>query len=143
MQTFLPYPSFAKSAAVLDRKRLGKQRVEVVQILTALFWRPSAERPKPPGWVHHPATQMWRGYEGALAYYGITACDEWIGRGYKDTRTEKILALVQPDTRRVPPWLGDPAFHAAHRSNLLRKAPEHYGQFGWTEPADLPYVWPV
>jgi hypothetical protein len=26
---------------------------------------------------------------------------------------------------------------------LLRKAPEWYGQFGWRESADLPYVWPV
>ena len=33
MQTFLPYPDFARSAAVLDRQRLGKQRVEVLQIL--------------------------------------------------------------------------------------------------------------
>jgi len=28
MQTFLPYPDFARSAAVLDRQRLGKQRLE-------------------------------------------------------------------------------------------------------------------
>lgn len=33
--------------------------------------------------------------------------------------------------------------HASHRSNLLRKEPEYYTQFGWTEPPDLPYVWPV
>lgn len=33
--------------------------------------------------------------------------------------------------------------HASHRSNLLRKEPEHYTQFGWTEPPDLAYVWPV
>jgi hypothetical protein len=28
MQTFLPYSGFAQSAAALDNKRLGKQRVE-------------------------------------------------------------------------------------------------------------------
>ncbi len=33
MQTFLPYDSYADSAAVLDRARLGKQRVEAKQIL--------------------------------------------------------------------------------------------------------------
>jgi hypothetical protein len=43
----------------------------------------------------------------------------------------------------MPPWWGDPAFHASHRSNLLRKDPVWYGQFGWAEPPDLPYVWPV
>lgn len=36
MQTFLPYPSFIKSAQCLDNKRLGKQRVEAYQILQIL-----------------------------------------------------------------------------------------------------------
>ncbi len=31
MQTFLPYPDFCGSALVLDRKRLGKQRVEALR----------------------------------------------------------------------------------------------------------------
>lgn len=33
MQTFLPFPDFARSAKVLDNKRLGKQRIEAKQIL--------------------------------------------------------------------------------------------------------------
>lgn len=37
MQTFLPYPDFEKSAYSLDRQRLGKQRVETLQIMQALF----------------------------------------------------------------------------------------------------------
>ena len=36
MQTFLPYASFEESAKVLDRQRLGKQRVECLQIFNAL-----------------------------------------------------------------------------------------------------------
>lgn len=36
MQTFLPYPSAERSARVLDNQRLGKQRVECLQILAAL-----------------------------------------------------------------------------------------------------------
>jgi len=36
MQTFLPFPDFQQSAAVLDRARLGKQRVEALQTLRAL-----------------------------------------------------------------------------------------------------------
>ena len=35
MQTFLPYPDFARSARCLDNRRLGKQRVESYQILRA------------------------------------------------------------------------------------------------------------
>ncbi|MDQ1681515.1 MAG: hypothetical protein QOH99_56, partial [Frankiaceae bacterium] len=35
MQTFLPYADFGASARVLDDRRLGKQRVETLQILRA------------------------------------------------------------------------------------------------------------
>jgi len=45
-----------------------------------------------------------------------------------------------PDTG-LPVWIGDEELHASHRSNLLRKDPEHYGQFEWEEPDDLEYVW--
>jgi hypothetical protein len=131
MQTFLPYPSFHYSACVLDRLRLGKQRVEAYQILRAL-------RGETRGWVNHPATRMWRGYETALEQYLRCCILVWTERGYRNT-------IVLPDKRDfvAPPWVGDPAVHASHRSNLLRKMPEHYGRFGWTEPPDLPYTWPV
>lgn len=136
MQTFLPYPSFEKSAACLDNKRLGKQRVETLQILNVLTGRSR-------GWRHHPAVKMWRGHSGALTVYGIVVCLEWTRRGFRDTCADKIEAMFGlPDCYTPPGWLGREEFHAAHRSNLLRKLPEHYSQFGWEEPPDLPYVWP-
>jgi hypothetical protein len=139
MQTFLPYPSFRQSASVLDRQRLGKQRVEGYQILRTLLGLST-------GWQNHPAVQMWRGYEWALRDYVSFICKEWKARGYKDTIEQKIDELEIPMLEvnlADPPWLGNPAFHASHRSNLLRKAPEHYSKFGWTEGPDLEYVWPV
>ena len=36
MQTFLPYKNFYECAKVLDQKRLGKQRVEVLQLLNSI-----------------------------------------------------------------------------------------------------------
>lgn len=131
MQTFLPIPSLTGSASILDNKRLGKQRVEAKQILNAL-------RGLTKGWVNHPATRMWRGYEPALCAYMDACIDEWVRRGYNNT-----MRVVRPTNIVLPPWFGDPAFHASHRSNLLRKAPQHYSQYGWTEGPDLPYVWPV
>jgi len=47
MQTFLPYPDVEASARVLDTKRLGKQRVECLQVLRGLTI-PTY------GWCHHP-----------------------------------------------------------------------------------------
>lgn len=133
MNTFLPYPDFAKSAACLDRARLGKQRVEVLQLLKALSV-PGA------GWANHPATKMWRGHIGSLCLYGLAICTEWQKRGYKDTCADKIAAFVSGNFE-PPIWLGNEEFHRSHRSNLTRKAPEHYNQY-WSEPSDLPYIWP-
>lgn len=136
MQTFLPYPGFAESARVLDDIRLGKQRVEAFQIVRTLAGVTK-------GWRHHPAVKMWRGHEDALVDYGLAMCVEWTNRGRADTVHGKLLEHRSDRDPVPPPWLGDPGFHASHRSNLLRKDPQWYGQFGWAESDDLPYVWPV
>lgn len=141
MMTFLPYPSFTGSALCLDRQRLGKQRVEVLQMLRAIHGETK-------GYNNHPCTNMWRPYPQALVYYGIVICDEWIARGYKDTCKDKISKyLTTLEDFQIPLWFGDERLHSSHRSALLAKNPEHYGQFGWTDkPMDLsakplPYYW--
>jgi hypothetical protein len=141
MQTFLPYPDFKLSAYSLDRQRLGKQRVETLQILRTLMNIST-------GWTNHPAVRMWRGHEFHLTHYGLTMCDEWIQRGYQDSCYEKIVVLQSECVRLVkgfdkPLWLGDNAFHQSHQSNLIRKFPERYKPFWPGIPNDLPYVWPV
>ena len=138
MQTFLPYPSFEQSAKVLDRQRLGKQRVEVLQILRSLAGETR-------GWSNHPAVKMWRGHERVLIEYGLAICDEWIRRGYKDTCREKIGALLAKfPPCSAPTWLGNVEFHTAHQSNLLRKDEGYYRPiFGEALSAELEYVWPV
>ncbi|MCP2166483.1 MSMEG_6728 family protein [Goodfellowiella coeruleoviolacea] len=144
MQTFLPAPHFAESARLLDSRRLGKQRVEVAQILRAVVW------PRY-GWKHHPAVRMWRGFVPALVSYGVAVCDEWRARGHADAMRGQLLDYtggVEPrwvDCLReglLPPWLGSPALHTSHRSALLRKQPEHYRPLFGDLPDDLPYVWP-
>lgn len=149
MQTFLPHSSYRRSAECLDRQRLGKQRVECKQILQALGVEVGGPgRDKPSGWVHHPATRMWKGHEYSLCVYAIEVCWEWRRRGYRDSLLTQFgeaargLLAAGCDSD-VPAWLGDDDFHASHRSNLLRKDPAHYSQFGWSEPDNLEYVWPI
>ena len=132
MQTFLPYPDFVKSAKVLDYRRLGKQRVECVQLLRAL-----SEEGK--GWVNHPAAKMWRGFEPALQAYKDACIHEWTSRGFKNT----IPLSIPAGPYELPPWFGDVVFHRSHQSNLLRKDREHYGSYFPDVPDNLPYVWPV
>src|SRR5437763_7034868 len=92
MQTFLPVADFADSARLLDSPRLGKQRVETLQILRAL------ELPDY-GWANHPAVLMWRGRTPALAAYGVAMVRVWRGRGFADT-THTQIAEVAPEEVR-------------------------------------------
>jgi len=136
MQTFLPFKSYEDSAAALDMRRLGKQRVETLQILNALS-DPSY------GWQNHPAVVMWRGYEQSLIRYGEAVCEDWIARGYKDTCLGKIRAKkgdFQPSND--PWWLGNPHLHTSHRGMLYSKNPEFYAMFKSDFGPELNYWWP-
>ena len=135
MQTFLPEPTFEASARCLDNMRLGKQRVEAKQIYTALTHTDY-------GWRHHPAVRMWEGYEGVLCRYGWVICMEWRGRGFRDSLMPFFWERKESDLAPMPTWY-DQDFIRSHRSNLLRKYPAWYSQFGWNVPNDLPYVWPT
>lgn len=150
MQTFLPYSDFTRSAAVLDPRRLGKQRVEALQVLRGLTVAGY-------GWRHHPAVRMWAGYEEALVRYGLEMCGVWTAGGRADTCAASLVTdFAGPDGRAavrtqrrlardgdLPPWLGDPAFHRSHRSALVRKQPDFYAPLFPGVPDDLPYVWPA
>ena len=134
MQTFLPVPDFGESARLLDWRRLGKQRVEAWMLFDIL----SNPDSRWTGWRSHPAVAMWRGYEDALSLYFWSMVEEWKRRGYRST-----IELPRPSGDvELPPWLGDERLHTSHRSKLLQKAPEWYGQFGWTEEPGQPYWWP-
>jgi hypothetical protein len=145
VQTFLPLADFARSAAALDPARLGKQRVETLQILRAL------ELPEY-GWRHHPAVLMWRGHTPALVAYGLACVDAWTAEGRADTTRDQILEfapqvaeLTQAElaaTGQLPGWVGDEALHRSHRSALVRKDPAFYRPLFGDVPDDLPYVWP-
>ena len=149
MQTFLPVADFADSARLLDSPRLGKQRVETLQILRAI------ELPDY-GWANHPAVLMWRGRTPALVAYGLAMARIWQDRGFADS-TETLIAEFAPDAATMtqaeaaaagllPSWVGDEELHRSHRSNLIAKDPAFYrNRFGerfGAEPDDLPYVWP-
>jgi len=167
MQTFLPYPNFSLSANVLDIKRLGKQRVESLQILKVLkqgqwtcpncpgpvtHFNPyktgyhcyNCEAPlKKTAWYNHPAVQMWKGYESGLMIYLKEMWIRWTTLGYEDTCWEKALGIWgYNDLALLPDWIGNDRFHLSHQSNLLRKNHEHYSQYFVGVPDNLPYVWP-
>jgi hypothetical protein len=139
MQTFLPYENIDKVVKCLDNKRLGKQRVEAIQIAQALLGLSD-------GWKNHPAVKMWKGHEAYLVIeYLKKVMDEWKNRGYKNTKCEihyeKLIQLIDLKTYKKPEWLNE-EFCLSHQSNLLRKKPEHYEKY-FDVQNNLEYIWPV
>lgn len=135
----MPYSDFSKSVKCLDNKRLNKQKVECYQILKALNGETK-------GWVNHPCTKMWKGYEDALITYSVHVIDECIKRGFNDTCLDKIVAYrkIEPENGiEMPWWLGNEEVHESHRSNLYRKDSIWYDKFDELFRLDLPYCWPT
>ena len=140
MQTFLPYKDPIESVKALDDKRLGKQRVEAIQIARCLLGHTD-------GWKNHPAVKMWKGYEPYLVKVYLKATiDEWGSRGYKNIKCnehyEQLNKQLGDAKVSKPDWVNDD-FCEAHRSMLVRKKPEYYGQKFAGTRLNLEYIWPV
>lgn len=147
MMTFRPYADHNRSAKVLDYRRLGKQRVEAYQIMSAMMAGITGENA---GWAHHPIVLMWAGkdnpyldhacgqmhLEDLIKYYYAMAT-EWERRGYRHAMNYKVIPFQLMTSRFVGtlhyladhplPWT--PEKELQHKHILLRKDPEWYGQF--------------
>lgn len=141
MQTFLPYADYKQSAKVLDMKRLGKQRVEVLQLLNSIE---AIDKGLPiKGWKNHPCRKMWQNHKNALVEYGLAICEEWKSRGYKDTCWEKIHSRWDyTKSNNAPSFVGNEEFHLSHKSMLKQKKPEHYNVIWPDVPNNIEYIWP-
>lgn len=140
--TFLPYPDIESSLMSLDKRRLGKQRVEAAQIVKALAGETK-------GWVNHPATLMWVGYEFLLKHYYNESLRIWEIRGGKNKLSKPIELTEEERTRLAnnerPWWWGYEPFHESHKAALLRKDIMYYTPIlKVVNPVylGLGYVWP-
>lgn len=142
MQTFVSEPSLTKCVEVLDPRRLGKQRVETLQIMKALAGMTK-------GWVNHPATKMWRGYEPALMEYQYYTCKHWTEYyGYKDTCFDKTFSVFDEHFDatigvELPHWWGDNRVHDSHKKALVFKDPVWYNKVYPNISGEYNYYWPV
>jgi hypothetical protein len=121
------------TARYLDDRRLGKQRVEAKQIISALIGESTA-------YSNHPATHMWSGYVEALAHYYNTMVIEWVRRGKQNTMPLYDLQRVP----EYPSWCTNEKVHFSHQARLIEKNPEFYTKL-FSPPETylrLGYIWP-
>jgi hypothetical protein len=128
VQVFRPYVDQGRSAAFLDDRRLGKQRVELKQVLLAILRRRGVLRDGRRGWLNHPIVLMYDAgpYVEDLVRYFYAAVDEWTRRGY---RSNISLDDVEPLLKEVEGAPGTPVTEdmaREYRRLLLLKEPCHY-----------------
>ncbi len=148
VQTFLPFPRFDASAAVLDDARLGKQRVETLQVLRALVLEDY-------GWAHHPAVRdvarpgagAGRVRPGLRPTSGCGAATPTARPPRSPSSPREVVGLDQdelearrPDAVRGCTTRGSTR---SHRAALLRKDPARYAAAldDGVDP-ETPYLWP-
>jgi Pyrimidine dimer DNA glycosylase/2-cysteine adaptor domain len=127
--------SHPSCVAVLDSRRLNKQRVEAQQILDVLLSG---------GKRNHPAIHMWRGHTDALKVYINYCIREWRARGGACKLDEYE---IEEDEVEFPWWFAWRPLYVSHRCSLIRKDPEYYtdklrlkkSEKVWL---DHGYVWP-
>jgi hypothetical protein len=134
VNTFMPYEDFEQVAKVLDVKRLGKQRVEAMQIINII-----TDKTKTKGWRSHPVVKMWQDYPDALKLYYNTIVKEWIARSYTNN-----MKLYKIPNKVVMPWFVKcKTLHLSHQASLIRKEPEYYADKFKVPPKYMlySYVW--
>jgi hypothetical protein len=150
MQTFITdSPEVGYGVEYLDQKRLVKQLLECRQIMAALAGETK-------GWVHHPATKMFKGNEVFLFYYARAVKNEMALRGYSyEKNWAELNRLVELFDWNVegPDWFHNDEYNAivyTHRGRLFEKDPGYYAQ--WSTYTDYRkhvccercnYYWPT
>jgi hypothetical protein len=90
MQVFIPFANPKKSAKALDSRRLNKQILESIQILSANMdynfgW-------KIPKYIkNHPCTELWFYDPKYLIYYILILCSEYKNRFGRTHKVDDIM----------------------------------------------------
>lgn len=134
----MPYANPIKTAKCLDSRRLNKQMIEVIQIISAntgiyVGW-------KIPKYIkNHPVTKMWENYENYLINYLDWLLSEY---GHRTNKLHKCYIIFLD----IKEWYIEnyglsgyydftyikhltPEFCKFHQKKLYNKNPEYYKQF--------------
>lgn len=130
--------SLSYTLDTLDSKRLGKQRVEAMQIINVIEQNLK-------GWSGHPAVKMWKNHVTALKYYHNKVVKKWIARGFNNNM--ELYDIPKKKYIEFPWWYKFKPLHMSHKASLYRKNPEYYSEhFEMTDELQkylkTGYFWP-
>ena len=156
VNTFIVSTNLKKNFKILDRRRLGKQRLECLQIINALEGTST-------GYINHSATKAFysenkkelKNNIKALKIYYNYCLREWIKRGYKNSMEfYTIYKDIDKDTyeeytsynnRRegivyMPWFFSYRPFILSHQASLLRKEKDYYKEYFVIDEILKPYM---
>lgn len=145
VNTFITSESLEECAKNLDNLRLGKQRVECIQLISFI------ENKDNKGFRNHPILIMWSNNVDALKVYCNFMIREWIKRGFTNTielydldeskivfykniyneetkLTEIIKPEIKDDSIVFPIWFNWKPLILSHQSSLLKKNFDYYSK---------------
>lgn len=141
--TWLTQMSFGRTAGDLTDADLRA----LIMDYSALVDHLTGEVPLPKS---NPVPYMWKGYLEAAIIAGMMSCMEWsFTRRYDDKVFWKFSRLADKMTAEkrftyaAPPWFRDKDVIRSHRSALMAKEPEAYGETWVGAPKRMPILWPV
>lgn len=142
MITWLTQLKFGASAKRLDNQRLVSQ-IENARNILGILESPSAPKEQ----QNLEEVAMWRGYEMALALYGMQAGLVALSRSIRaDVRDFKYVwddyKEAGIDKPEMPPWSEDVDIVRSHRSRLIALDPAHYATLFPGTPPRMPVIWP-
>ena len=160
VNTFITSPSLEKCAKNLDNLRLGKQRVECIQLISFI------ENTNNKGFKNHPVLIMWKEHVTALKVYCNFMIREFIARGFENTipiyeldetkivfydnifneetgLTEIIKPQIEKDSIVFPIWFNWNPLILTHQASLLKKNNNYYSKIFEHNPKffKLGYLW--
>lgn len=135
---WLPYPSTKANLDVLTDEHVCDVVFQGVQCLRNIY----------AGELSWRDTKAWHRNPAALLAYVHAAEREMVRRGFpaepRVIRAHVALSCAGWSLAPVPPWwFGEPLYHEAQRSHLIRVTPTYYAQrLPPTTRLELPLIWP-
>jgi hypothetical protein len=137
---WLPYPNVRANLDVLADEHVTDIVLEGMQCLRDIYAGALGRD-----------VRAWRKHPQGLLFYVLSAEKELGKRGMGAVGEHQIVSAFTWISRheptmspKMPSWYGEPAFHLAQRSHLIRVDPVHYARrLPLTTPLELPLIWPV
>lgn len=145
MEIWFPYPTVSENVTSLRHEEKADVLQMTVNIIGVLYDEPDSRQ-----WRDHPAVRMWQNHLPFLIHYALEVAESYSpSSGPPPASLVQYLDRVFADEVQAgdllmepPAWVSLTEVCFAHKSALMRKAPEYYESIFGPIRRDAPLLWP-